>query len=438
MIHTLLFISLYIGGLLRGLAAQPIIIFCVYQVVYFFNPSERWWGSNIPDFSYSFPVAVILLLVAIKAKFNNDFNSLPLSTPIIKWLGFFLICFSLVSFYAIFEERHLIQVEYFIKAYIILCAAYILANDKKKITWLIESYIFGAFYLAFYAYQLGRNSGDRIHGIGVLDSSDSNSVAVSLIPAALFALHYLFFEKNIYRRCYYGLACVFIANALVLINSRGAMLGMGIGGAYYLYQISRSGSLIRYAKAKAIGLILVSLSGSLYLMDDSATQRFYSIFESSTDNVERENGATRVHFWKAAIDMAEDYPLGLGYRGFNAYADFYIPEEVNTGRSRSRSVHSSWFEALSETGYIGLTILLYLSYLSFKLSGFVKKFYKQTNQLQEYLFVVALQAGLVATYIGMTFISRMRGETFLWLLIFVACLYEIAKREKALIKNENK
>jgi hypothetical protein len=48
--------------------------------------------------------------------------------------------------------------------------------------------------------------------------------------------------------------------------------------------------------------------------------------------------------------------------------------------------------------------------------------------------IVAIQGGLIANYVAMAFISRMRGETFVWLLLFTAALYEITKR----LQDENK
>ncbi|MFT4806232.1 MAG: hypothetical protein ACI9YE_003464 [Psychroserpens sp.] len=430
MIQTFLFLFIYIYGAWLSLAKHPAIIFCVYQLVFFFNPQERWWGSSLPSFSYSFPIAVLLLILTIKEKMKKDNVTNSFNNPLIKWLFVFLIVFILVYFNAVFAEKHLIQIQYFIQSFIILVCAYVLATDMEKVKWYIQSFILGSFYLAFYTYQTGRTSGDRVDGIGVLDSSDSNSVAVSLMPGAIFALHYLFLEKALLKKVYYALACIFIANALVLINSRGAMLGILAGGAFYLLQISRGSAIIRYARLKAIGLIILSISGAMYLADDSTVNRFYSIFSASAENTEVESGATRTHFWKASIDMATDHPLGLGFRGFNAFADLYIPQEVNTGGSRARSVHSSWFEALSEVGYLGLSILLYLVYLSFKLSKKAKQHFKVDSSDSYFFLVVALQAAIIGTVVSMSFISRMRGETFMWLLIFVAATFEIIKRSE--------
>jgi O-antigen ligase len=130
------------------------------------------------------------------------------------------------------------------------------------------------------------------------------------------------------KRFYYAASCLFIANALILINSRGAMLGMVLGGGYYLFKIYGSGKVIKYARTKALSLVLVSIVGGVYVADDSAIERFRSIFEESSVDVEVQSGATRTHYWKASIDMSKDYPLGVGFRGFNAYSDFFVPKEV--------------------------------------------------------------------------------------------------------------
>jgi hypothetical protein len=434
MLHTTLFILIYVGLTLQGVFRHPALIFCVYQCVFFFNPPQRWWGSSLPDLSYSFGIAIILLIFGVKAIFDKNVIRNSLNNSIIKTLLLFLLIFAFASTQAVFYDLHIEQLEYFIKSFVIICSAYVLANTIQKVRWYFEAYIVGAFYLSFYTYQIGRNSGDRVVGIGVLDNLDSNSVAASLLPALIIALHFLFTDKTILRRLYYAAACVFIANALVLINSRGAMLGVGVGALFYLYQIYKASSVIKYAKLKALSLVLLALAGGVYVADDSALERFTSIFKVSSENVEVETGATRTHFWKAAIDMSKDYPLGLGFRGYNAYSASYIPENVNTGRNRSRSVHSSWFEALSEVGYIGLAVLLYLVYLSVKLSNSAKTYFKKVNDSNSVLLIFALQGALIATYVSMSFISRMRGETFVWLLMLVAALYAITQRAESQLK----
>ena len=428
MIHTALFLFIYVYGSLLSFFKHPALIFCVYQCVFFFNPQQRWWGASLPSLSYSFFIACILLILTFKVVLDKNQEKNSLSNPIIRTLFIFLILFTIAYFQAVFPDAHLEQLKYFTQSFVIICCAFLLANNMQKLRWYFDAYVVGVFYLSFYTYQIGRNSGDRVSGIGVLDSVDSNSIAASMAPAAIVALHFAFTEKKIFLRIYYASACVFIVNALVLINSRGALLGLSIGGMFYLYQIYKSSDVIDHARSKAIALVFAGLAGVIYVADDSAIERFQSIFEVSNKQVEVESGATRIHFWKAAIDMAKDHPMGLGYRGFNAYAAFYIPEEVNTGKTRSRSVHSSWFEALSELGYIGFAVLLYLVYLSFKLSFATKRYFRSVNDANSVLLVVALQGCLLSTFVAMTFISRMRGETFMWLLIFTAALYEITKR----------
>jgi hypothetical protein len=430
MIHTGLFLIIYIGGMLQSILKHPALIFCVYQCVYFFYPQERWWGAYLPDFSYSFVVACLLLTLTSVVGFSRQQELNTLKNPIIKTLFIFLLCFAFAYTQAVFPESHLEQLEFFVKAFVIICCAYALLGSMTTLKWYLNGYIFGAFYLSFYTYQLGRNAGDRVIGIGVLDNLDSNFVAASLAPAIILALHFVFTEKNRLLQLYYALACVFISNALVLVNSRGAMLGAAIGGAFYLYSIYKSKNVIKHPKFKALGLVSVALAGGLFIADDSALERFNSIFEESAENVEVESGATRMHFWIAAIDMSEDFPLGLGFRGFNAYSGSYIPEEVNTGRSRNRSVHSSWFEALSEVGYIGFIVLLYLVYLSVKLSNSAKNYFKVINAPNYFLLVISIQGALITTLVSMSFISRMRGETFLWLLMFIAGLYEITNKRR--------
>jgi O-antigen ligase len=160
-------------------------------------------------------------------------------------------------------------------------------------------------------------------------------------------------------------------------------------------------------------------------MDRSSIERILSIKQNTEVQENQETAATRTVFWKAAWDMAKDFPLGTGYEGFSFYSHSYIPTNVNTGRSRNRAVHSTWFETLSEVGYLGLSLFILMLDSCFKTTKLTKKYLKEQNMVDDYFKIIALEGALIAFLVTMTFINRMRAEVLYWCIMFICVAYNV-------------
>lgn len=423
MLNVLLFYSTYLSGFFFSFRHSAAIAFAVYQVVYYFHPQNRWWGYMVPNISYSF--FTVLLMFSVFALNYKELNQNQLfKSPQMKWIYFILFLFSIAYFYAVIPWYHEYSLIIFFKLVIIMSVAYKLVNTAKDIDYILWAHIFGGWYLSFVAYQIGRNSGDRVEGIGTVDSPDANGAAAAIAPSIVLALYYLWVTKNKIAKAAFIVACVFMANAIVLINSRGAFLGVACSILYFIFHMFFSKFQRPYQKAAVIGIVVVGLLGAIRLADESFMARVDSIF---TDEVseDKESGATRTEYWKAAWEMAKDHPFGAGVSGFQFYAPIYIPQDVNTGNSRNRAVHSTWFEALSEVGYIGMGALIAMLYSCYVTNRKCMRVLRQQNRVDEYFKVRAIEAALICFIITMTFLNRMRAEVLYWLVLYCACAYNI-------------
>ena len=140
---------------------------------------------------------------------------------------------------------------------------------------------------------------------------------------------------------------------------------------------------------------------------------------------EFESGSTRVFFWKAAIEMAKDHPFGAGASGFIYHAQFYIPIDIDTGKSRNRAVHSTWFEVLSEIGYLGLLSFLCMIYYTLITVALTLKELKNQNKIKEYFLVAAIGCSFLCFIVSMTFLNRFRAEILYWCILFCSIAYNI-------------
>lgn len=427
MINILIFLSAYVAGFIHTLAGNPATAFMLYQFVYFMYPQGRWWGGSIPAISYSF-FTVLLMLGMFAIGFAKHNKNSFFAVPQFKWV--FLVCFlfGIAGFYAVLPAAHSLAATYFAKLILIVSIAYKIVDTKKTLNGILYAYVAGAAYIGFLTYQSGRNRGNRVEGIGTVDSPDSNGIAVAIAPTLVITLYYFWVTKAKNVRFCMLVAGVFIANALVLINSRGAFLAAIVGCAYFLWNLFFSEQQRKNQKKNTILLVMLALLGAGLILDESAIKRFKSMgnTEIQTEGgVEQETGATRLYFWIASVEMANDFPFGLGYKSFEAKAPDYIPQDVDTGSTRNRSVHSTWFQTLTEIGYPGLFCFIAMLLSCFKATKTCKKALLAERDFEDFFKIVAIESALLSYMVGMSFMNRMTSEILYWLVLFTACAYNV-------------
>lgn len=364
-----------------------------------------------------------MMAVFVKDFKVHNANSL-LASPPMRWFFIIVALYTISLFYAVSSYHSTAMID-FIKLAIIMSVAYKLCDNEEKLNLILYGYIFGAWYISFMTYQVGRNHGDRVEGVGTVDSPDANGIALAIAPALVLSLYYFWQSEEKWKKGLFTIAGVFIANALVLINSRGAFLGAAVSLTLFILYLLFSSRRLKNQRKVVFLLMILGCAGAVKIVDESFINRMLSIKQSTKVDKDKESAATRTVFWKAAWDMAQDYPQGQGFRGFNHYADFYIPKDVNTGGHRHRSVHSTWFEALSEIGYLGLFALIMMIIASFRALNKCKKYLKEKNDLKNYYKMLAIQCALLSFIISMSFMNRLRAEVFYWLILFAACAYNI-------------
>ena len=87
-----------------------------------------------------------------------------------RWIYFILLLYGCAWFFAVYTEGHLQATIYFLKLIIIITLAYKLVDTTEKLDYAIWGYIFGSWYISLLTYQTGRNSADRVEGIGTVDA----------------------------------------------------------------------------------------------------------------------------------------------------------------------------------------------------------------------------------------------------------------------------
>ena len=414
---ALLFLFLFVSGILAALFISPVSAVLVYQLVYFVNPDNSWWAASIPGLQYSFIAALLMLfMLAIrykelsgKAQWKNQ--------PVFKWMVAILFMYVFMINFAVVAGVHKSFTYEFTKLVIIILAAYKLINSERALNACLWAYIAGVTYIGYIAYSVGRDGQGRVEGIGMIDTGgDGNMTAAAMVPA-LIILTYMAWMGNKKIRILAIICGGFIANGIVLINSRGAFLGVVVGALFFLMYMIFSRYQRKGQKGTAILIILIGLSGTIYVADEA----FWSRMETLQDIDDGgKSGSHRIDFWMATFDVLEDYPLGVGVQGFIELSPNYLPEHYFEGRKVGKATHSTWFQALSEIGWIGFFFLSALIISTFKLSRKTKRYLIQVENYDAYFKVLALEGALISFLVAASFIDRARSEMLYWLILFIA------------------
>lgn len=412
---ALLFLAVFLGGIMVALFYNGAAAFILYQLVYFLNPSDRWWSAGIPGISYSF-VTSILMLAVLAMGYRKLSEQSPWSEhPSLKWLVAILLSYYAAHLWALAPASHDKFTFAFLKVVIVIFTAYKLLNTKMALTASIWAYLIGCTYVGYLGTITGRNSGDRLEGIALPETDDVNPVAAAIVPAGVLLLYYAWMGNTKVRiLCFFCGAL--IANGLVLFNSRGAFLGTIASTGLYLLHMMFSRHRQRGQRAMALVIVVLGISGGLYITDDT----FWSRMETLSSNTEtNEGGAGRITFWFAAVEMMGERPLGMGVNGFNLLAPIYLTEEERGGETY-RAVHSLWFQGLTEVGWHGFFFFLAMLFTLYRLSRRARMALLKEGNYSDYFKLLALECALFGYLVCGTFINQFRAEILYWMLLLVA------------------
>jgi len=412
---ALIFLMAFFGGTIATFTFSGASSFILYQFVYFLNPDYRWWSAEIPGISYSF-IASMLMLISLGIGYRKYSTLAPWGElPVFKWIIALLLYHYLVYFWALNPAVHYEFTFQFTKLVIIVFVAYKLVNSPRILDVSIWAYLVGATYIGYLATSVGRGAGARVEGIGMADAPDANDTAAALVPAAVFLMYYAWMGNKKVK-----LLCVFcgalIANGLVLINSRGSFVGVVVSAGLFLLYMMFSRYRKEGQRAMAVVIIILGISGGLYVADDQFWDRMRTM-----ENVEDEgaSGSQRINYWLAALDISTDYPLGAGIYGFNFLSDVYLPPEYQGGEG-GKSVHSLWFQGLSEVGWPGIGLFIIALMSLFRFSRKAKQWVLENEDNVSYFKLLALECALLGYLAAGSFINRFRAEILYWMILLLA------------------
>ena len=185
--------------------------------------------------------------------------------------------------------------------------------------------------------------------------------------------------------------------------SRGGFLGVACAGLLLI--------VLQRRRALAVAAIFfAALLGYWFVpVPDTYVNRINTI--GRYEEVGDRSALGRLHYWRVATRMVAAEPLGVGLRNFEKNYDRFdfLGGEYGIGRS----VHSIYFQALAETGYIGGAVFFWLVGYAFWVTLRIRKRSRRLGQAESQFFLTssnALMASLTVFAIGGAFAAEMMNE----------------------------
>ena len=309
------------------------------------------------------------------------------------------------------------------------------AMQSKQDFFIVLSIILLGF--TYIGYQVTINdagyfSHGRLEGVGTPGAREANLLSC-LIVTFLPVCGAMIFSANIKIFQYIAiLGTPFIFNLLLLCNSRGAFLAC-FGAGFFLILFTKA----KERKIVVISSILVILAAFLLLEDERIINRFKTTFASSE---ERDSSADdRLLFWKAAILMIKEYPLGKGGDAFKDKYSLRYLGIMGYETTKARAIHNGYLNEACEWGLQGLFLKLSLLFIVSWRTLKASQIYMLIFNDYKYSFLgKSLVAGMIAYSISTIFLDTLDAEWPLWLAAIMLFYIKDIKYRLTLLEFDSK
>lgn len=417
-----LFLTLQVKGFSR-----PIWSVCAYVMTYFAAPQFWWWGrSGMLSVTMSwnlYAACALALTVGMHWHARQRMNIAAKRTYIL--LVLFSINAGLVHF--LFASNPLVSYTQFDLAWkqsLLAVLTYFAVQRKEDLRIFLIALFCGCVYVGFEVVvrDAGAIERGRLEGIRLPGASDSNGVS-GLLTMGLMIGAYLFVsdKSRLAVKAATAIGSVMVVEVLLRCNSRGAFLA-AIASTVWLIWGTRGAARRRILAVCALGVL-----GVLMMAQDAKIfERFATTFAGDE---ERDASADeRLQFWKAALRMLEDYPLGSG--GEAAFASDRGVKYIADIRNEYRAVHNGYLDIATGWGVQGFVLF------GAAIGGAAWSAYRVLAQrrreqagdpdaLDSTLVGTTVLGILLSQLIVAMFISSLDNEWFYWcitlLLLYSAC-----------------
>jgi putative inorganic carbon (HCO3(-)) transporter len=266
----------------------------------------------------------------------------------------------------------------------------------------------------------GKNSNEIPH------LGDNNGVAVAMAMLVSILMGLAASARSTWERRIHLFLAAGSSYRGIVTYSRGGFLSFL---AMLFVQIARSRRRLQAVCFLAAVSLLI-----LPALPDAFWNRMSTI--TAEGEQRDDSAASRLHFWRVAVVMANEHPLvGVGHGAYNVAFNDY---DFLDGRyGRNRSVHSMWFGVLAELGYVGMALFVANLVAALLACRRLRRLSaRDPASAHAVHFATALEPALAAYIVGGSFVPVHFNEMLWHLLGAAAALNTIASRREVELEAE--
>lgn len=336
---------------------HPIYGFYFYLAAFYVHPPSRWWNYMLPSLRWSLIAAVVTVLAVLVERGRLSSKPFWLDNTPAKLLTIYGVLMWLQCAWALDLDTHLEGAAKFFKYLVAFWLVYRLVDTKEMLRNLMFAHAAGCTLLGIMCQFVGRE-GNRLDGVGGPGLDDANTLGMYLATGILVSLG-IFLTSKDWRRWASLAMMILILNGFVLANSRGAFLGLVAGALVVLVCKAREHRRMFWV------LAMVGVMGFSVIVDKTFIDRMFTIGDVVEDSEDADMSArSRVELYKAQLQMAADYPMGVGYRGTATLSARYLDrrwlarDNGADDPDAARTSHNTLMTTLVEQGVLGLLLFL--------------------------------------------------------------------------------
>lgn len=379
-----------VGSFVKG----PFYGIAVYYLFAVLRPQYLWKWTSLPDIQWSFFVAIaaIAASVLLPQKGSRSGWLKPGSTAMLL----FGIWVTLSCVFAIDSDVAYQPCIEYLKIFVMFFIAIRILNEFSQVKAL---YLIAVISLGYIAYEMNflyfvNGCMDIYHnGYGGLDNNGAGLMIAMGIPMAYF----LWQGYTRWWRWVFLAIVPPMLHAVLMSYSRGAMLSLLVATPLFVMRSTKQNRKSMIAVLVGVWFMLPFLAGK------EIQQRFFTVEQYEQD----ESAQSRFESWKAALKIAEDYPIfGAGVRNANLLSQQYGAD------SEGRTIHSVYLQIAADSGFPALGFYLATFFIAWRtLRRFQKQYRKSISNDNPLAYNLAcgLEAAIVVFCFGGIFLSL---ETF--------------------------
>jgi len=393
-------------GVIMG-ARSPLMASIFYSWVTLFRPQD--FVYSIGMLQYVVPLSFFLLFFTCFF-FNKGGFKLNIGSYSLMCILFVCLMSAVFSVHGDIAFNKLLELLKIIAPAVLISFTIRSKRDFKLIMWTFLLSI-GSWAIQGAIYGLASGRAQSTMSIGG-QMSDRNDFAVGILMTLPISYYWGKYKKKSALRFVFYLTSLLISIAVIITNSRAAILGL-IALILIALLVCSKHKLRNFFFILFFGFFLLNIIPN-YTFERISTIRW---------GVEQSEGSAseRIVLMQSGLRGALDNPfLGVGPGVWSVCAKDYIPVEYN--HSRAYEPHSIWIKIPAELGFMGLAV--YLSVVGVLFYNLIKiyRISAVSNDLFYYYSSVMLMMSLFAYCFSGTFFNQIYYEYF-FLLIAVSGAY---------------